>query len=1856
MRWQASFTALNIIPDDHAEDEIDNTKEIQIEDALKLYQVALKLHSQGPDQYENAAKAYQELLKSEVFRYPESESEFQRVYNHPEFEYVDAAIALELAAAGANGAPCNLPQILYLSYKNHGQFILDCVKSLLQHAKISSHELGYQGIAAVENFSLAIVSDESDTDLWRRIARVSAMLGSKRISRYCLEAALEVDDDPTVAEVEPASLEEGFAGEQLKEHLEILYDDVALLHPIMIPYLEKSMPKFLSKYKDLYPYLPDETRSFRYGERELKSTTLQLMIEVESRTWSGVGDRFCELWLSSYELGHPGAAVGIQITHQLKDVQEIETTTSQTGVVDQYSKDVEMTDAPTLDSSEIASVSFVGSRFTGESINLLNTATNSRAADETLPSVVILPTRKRSQSTAGFCDVRDDDIGAQKRSKRIRNRDTLADENVDSATQYAEQLEKFAQSDEVVFDFVGSILKKLDIHDLGTIKELQEALALKKPIDNEEIIANTALRDLRDILKTWDDVKASTFVDGNTADILGSSVGGENAGLTAFLNQHEIESTKLSNFPILNETEGLDEFIGLLNSRWTPLQDAIFEWILVILPTYITNIWSERLKLSVVRLISYVDADLFSRFQYDAKQLRSNKRNMIHLVEMTQSVFEIHLDIYAQIIGPNSTVSYNTRNLSHDRLRRWAGLSADIVGTYISDSRSDLSLRYLWTFALYATLTDDVTREHKISCWSDLESHIEEAGDHIIELPNNAAMPEISASAAEREASKLKTMDFFFNLFQADRSDPIVIIETLEPVLDPDCAIQPHIETEDTLASTTGSPASLKDMWKFLKSGSTPLRLFLWQRLREAYLSIGYSTQVFSCHLRSIEVIVEDLRSSNYTESAEDSRQHKLLNWLKALDDLLVKSLTMALNEYETCFEIIDERQLKSICATIAQLSRILHAAAIFDDEIRVKMVQLPATAIFSERGSFNGFINKLREMQVRTWALQYTLIKEAMSQFKELFPMPNILMMDYLAKIHNALGIRKMCKISNKIFLKMMKVELIRMKQIDRWEDYLGQVLYDLYGIKLGIGTRPLEEHGCPPEQLDKKTALSIADQVIAIANSLSMKDLLKHDLRVTIERMQAVAGLVKPSSQMQHNLRNYNMYLKTSISPLELHQAWKGQLQVNLLPVTAMENTLSRKGWYFLLGMISLTKYRSTKRLSPGPQSDDIRVASNYMRLHLQCNSDHWETWYHLALCFDYELEEEVLWSTDKINHHRTELVKIQRSAIHCYAMALSTAHQVADVSLKTGKKLSEMYQDFGMRLYASSRDPFSMEVFYLDDFERHMSGVSGLYKRALHAEMTKYRVWKFAAKLFRASLRERPDNWINHYMLAKCLWKMYYHLTKEEDPKVKENNPPTVKDILRACLDAIKTVPKPSKSSVEPIIEPHYKIVSIVHKLVKMEAITAQAGADLIQQQPFAARKGQPVIITNYEEEWSSYIIEQVRQLRKEDKQHWQHRMISRVASLLYENDEPMPSQNKAVSAKNEFRESMFTKTMHIQVWKPDHERPGRHCVFMERYTRRMVRLLEITNDKSNLEALVKRIRKKGNEFYRFTQVWTEACIAYLRIIRQAGCIPSSVDDIFKSTPADEFEIMSHQLTVWISDPLMYHPALEALRDTSELKKINANLMKPAPIDDLINDAWAVLYTDVAKKLLIPDLLGGKIDTSEDKNSPHKRPGGVSNSSTNATINSSKTQNVVGVATVPTKERPKKIGVSRREVLRRAESAVNRTTDQQRSSNIGKPSIMNMLFGSNLGLETQKDKLEPIKTDKIQKSSEIRVETVEGSAGISIENLIQAEGEEECDSDRESLYDSSGDESDLSDVPDMDDIDSASIFPNLLRKDSE
>jgi len=87
--------------------------------------------------------------------------------------------------------------------------------------------------------------------------------------------------------------------------------------------------------------------------------------------------------------------------------------------------------------------------------------------------------------------------------------------------------------------------------------------------------------------------------------------------------------------------------------------------------------------------------------------------------------------------------------------------------------------------------------------------------------------------------------------------------------------------------------------------------------------------------------------------------------------------------------------------------------------------------------------------------------------------------------------------------------------------------------------------------------------------------------------------------------------------------------------------------------------------------------------------------------------------------------------------------------------------------------------------------------------------------------------------------------------------------------------------------------------------------------------------------------------------------------------------------AMAAKHELTQQVFTKTMAASVWRPEHERVGRHFVYTSRYVRFFMRLLLQLADKANMELLVRRVRRKTAEFFEHAKLWQDVCGAYLKV---------------------------------------------------------------------------------------------------------------------------------------------------------------------------------------------------------------------------------------------------------------------------------
>tara|TARA_R110002003_G_scaffold39_5_gene2432 strand:- start:37 stop:3855 length:3819 start_codon:yes stop_codon:yes gene_type:complete len=991
------------------------------------------------------------------------------------------------------------------------------------------------------------------------------------------------------------------------------------------------------------------------------------------------------------------------------------------------------------------------------------------------------------------------------------------------------------------------------------------------------------------------------------------------------------------------------------------------------------------------------------------------------------------------------------------------------------------------------SVNDEVSPDHVLSAIGELKSILETQGDRTIQVQNNAIMPELCVSAVERELVRISMKDFFLKVFDHDEKDPVTVIESLEPILEdaiemvlsPQRTTSDRGETEgDAEISTALSdraerqpegfvdrPSPILEMRKFLDSANVNVRVSLWHRLREAYEAIDYPPKVLSCYLRIVETFVTDLKSSSFQDLSTLERQVKLLTRFRVIDDLITKTLLIIRDE-KSAYDCLSYDHVQSSMSAIAQLLHILSAADMFRDLIRIGKAAMPRIEALPPQAFLN-MSTKLDDMHMRLWMVQYHLLKEGLSQNAENFPTPSEDLFEFLRHVHHATGVRHFCHMSNRQFLRLEKDELLRLDNIidaNSRDTEFCQVLHDLYGLKLFIEPLECQDFLSAPDILDKKTAFSILPFVMSQAGKVDLKDLPKTELRTTIDKVHAALGRPKQHKDLSFNHKLITAWFKSPINPVSLFSCLKGIGSLSTKGVPAEDAVAASMGWYYLMGNISLSKFRSQKRMTQGP-TEDLSYAQAFFLQDLEYSVDRWETWYRLAQVNDLQLEESVSWNADKLNSNSVELINYQRGAINCYTMAVACAVRESDAQAVT--KVAQMYTEFGNRMYASSREPFSMEAFHFRDNEKRFynsPNQPGVQQRELFTPVYKYNTWKLSSTLFQRAIQGNTDKWWNFYMLGKCRWKMWaandneirYNASIGAPPPPPHRGGPTWEDVTEAIITAIDTLPGKKGRSGEPVLEPHYKLVAITHKLFQRNAIDCTKGVELLKHTTYSQNVNGP----ENADDWERYTLAVLKALRSADKSSWHHRIIARAAHIIYDESK---DTMMAHGAKHELTQQMFTKTMAVQVWKPENERPGRHFVYTTRYTKFFVELLDLTGDKANFEALAKRVRRKAPDFFEHSKLWQELCLRYLKMLRKLGKVPDGQEDsAFKSVNHDEFNTLALRMEAWCQNPLTQHPVLDVLRDAIELKRLNNGLMKPLLIDDLIGDTYALLYTTVGPSL--------------------------------------------------------------------------------------------------------------------------------------------------------------------------------------------
>ena len=1409
---------------------------------MKLYQTALKLHSQGPLYFDAAQEAYDALLRSEIFTYPESLTNSKRLEIYGDALDVEEEDNVLLPDSIANtgvteGAPNTLPQILYLSYKNHGQFLLDRLTHSAQGDNVQNYgsdvlmQDGFRDPAkeVVMRFAEALEKDDTDHDLWRRTARLSALLRSKRIARLCLESVLSSEINNFEGLSETLNLDAGMAKDDLADLISAIDDQLSTEKLNRLFGQKQIIPTSLKNHMDTCPLLPGAPEDLRLGDSVHQSVICN--ISAPFRTWASVGQCILQHVLNTeiafgvgFTISLPLKELPLQMPNsQLveavdksrfknQDILPLETHVYSEDAPPQRERAMKLAEAPLTKMNpggvDLMEADQATASVPVEIAPVLNSGMEDRSSDvisgnpqilpielatTSSPSAINLSTRKRTLDSAGIQEAGE---GGRSKSKRIRARaENLDDENTnaDLGAFYELQLQGIYEVDDRIIDHTRTIQSKLGVCTMKTSTEMRQILSKKDSAGVRERNLGLAYHDFKDLLHTWDTRKSNMFLHGDgLADPIEHPGTGKNSGLELFLEHSKPGFSKTSGQPMLSSDEGLQEWMISVNKTWTPIDSLSVSWILALLSarpdgqgfttrpsTYLDYTWPNALKETVVTILVQQDHHVFEELRglidlLDGKVLGNPTQTLVHqeltdenLIELIQTLFEIHLDVFGLITKPLSQVDQDTRVMQQERLNRWSMLASQAMGYYRAyedgdESLRSLTLRHLWSVVIHMNLTNDASREHVVLCLEDLKSLLTTNESIVIELQNNAIMPEISVEAADLEISKLATMDFFLKIFDENIVDPLKIIHNLEPVLidfDSGLGEVNRHEDGDTSSDTLSCLDDIDEnnhdkvrelaeirssgevqTQEFLSKSSISLRLFLWRKLRGAYQSISYPPMVFLCNIRSINLILEELRAPAYTAESAENRAVSLLRWLRNLEDLISGSLRMALDE-SSAFDFLDNGHLRLSMESCANLVDLMQVLVLWEDSNRIGLSQAPQQLSSHATTAFASVINRLRVMHVKAWMLQYKILEEAMVQNPHIFTTSKEDLAQYLKLLHKSFGIRSYCHVSKKAFLKIMKTELFSLDSED-WNSDKAQVIFDLYGLRLCHTLQGLEDHGCPPDDLDGLNATALIDCVVTQVKNISMKDLLKTELRPAIEKMQSVIKAPSQTPPQLFNKRTIDSYLKSPINPMDLYRSLRGTSGLSCKPVNDKYSTIVDKGWYFILGHMLFAKFRSQKRISPIP-TNDLDDAICFFRHDLEYGVEKWETWYRLAQVYDALIEESTTWSADKLNKSKHDLNVLQKNAVKCYTMAMTVAINYADMSFETAGKISDLCTDFGNRIYSSSREPFSLEAFAVEE-TRFFSG-EGIYTKRPFRDLQLYSAWSFAATLFRKASVDKPHLWM-------------------------------------------------------------------------------------------------------------------------------------------------------------------------------------------------------------------------------------------------------------------------------------------------------------------------------------------------------------------------------------------------------------------------------------------------------------------------------------------------------------------------------
>lgn len=1567
---------------------------MKVEEALKIYRKALQYQKDGDR--ENAHKEYDALFNIEVLNLSQN-----------------------------TGLPPAAESLKYVAFKNHALLLL----SDLNHEKesIDLEEFDERVNIVIDEFSEALLYD-SDEDLFLELLYSICMsLGYFRIARLCLECIIQ---SPS----RPASLCDDFMSgkvmspneyrivknyfqlcDKLNDKSTLTTQHATAELAINMEFLDERFSK-----EESFEWLSKST----YAEFKSHKFTSSGTISVSSADWASILDSVQSFVANLASKSKRKLTIEDPYNNSTKSINSI---TFELPVAEQSEETTPPLPMEVDSGGEVEEVAAKPQEDAPQSAT-----TNGTASAEPL----VGQKKKRRKSF--------DEAQRSRTSKRVRAR-----------TDEKQSLEDIdLTEDESFFSQITSFLTLCD-----------EQFATMTPIflnNDDTTKSDLFINDFRNLALTWEDDqgdllnKVEAECNNKTVSkkpLLSQLI--DTSGSTDKMDSVRPGSIKPSQFAA--------SFIEKVNSTQLHVQELRVEILRNIMApdmesnfSSMSELWPLATVETLKKMVEQCEPQL-SDFSRQAVFKHSPKEVFAEL-SIAQTVLEMITDTYLSAVKVLRAPDLHGKQLLKDmeyvrsssppRYVMWRRIFGDLVQAY-SDSFSNLKLlilRHEWTNVLMEQIDCDESWEN-LEDFEAIEKDIQALDSELeYSYPNFPTIPSLSLSSVKNQISKVKALATLAQVFAEPANNHSDSDIDATKVTTSRIALLESVLLPEQGQDTTPEYKAISD---YFVDAPLKLRSQFWTILLSDYSSIGESQKSLDGYLMLLSDTINEFTGDQYRSGNDSQRLHVLLRSIYLSRDIIGNIMDL-LQTDNLLVNNVKPSNAKSYLSSVIKLLRMLHIFILYSDAVTSNVVPAPTSSSWEK-------MSKLcKELIVYGWCLFYLLFR---ANIPESSKTPEI-MNDMLSIIHEQLGTRGYCDMCNGVLLDLSLKELMRLKFSESDADLL-QCLHCRYGIVMAQEDFHPYDHYTTPEAIDKKSALLLVDFVmrLVLKKKNMSQNILRADVKGVLDQLNDAIGLPDPTShRIEKSNATLNNLLNSNISISFLQECFNGKYLLDITNPSPELTHLGASGFYYILGQTRMALFRIKKRTLPG-RTEDVSEAIKFFKCALMTGcANQFETWYGLSQAYDALVEDDLTYTTYKINFATArEAVGVrQRKAIISCAIAVNCYLQNGPSKLFYNTPafqnlIGTAWSFFARLLFNSVQPPLQMDAFAAEK-ERLLCGPDGLYSLPTKHTIKPKTVLKLALLCLRLASKEPSTDWYDFYLKGMCLNQL-------------KSSPESVLD---AYVKSMELCPNKSPAHGDPVLEPHYKFVSALYKYVRDDKLSVEDATKYLKLTPYYddSTKLGPTKNGPEKDAISGVCLSTLFKIKAGDKKKWHHRPTYRISKILDEAGE-------VSKAKDEFSTLFQLKSnskQPIHIWKTEFERPGQHFEYVNQYVKYFISLLERTNDIYLFGVLSKSLRKFTSGMVDHQTVWELLCTTAARILKEKLEIPAKFNDnTIPHLLFADFEKVSAKMNEIAESEEALHPLFKYLNYAAELRRLNNGFGSTAALDDLFVALYLTIYQDYATNIL-------------------------------------------------------------------------------------------------------------------------------------------------------------------------------------------